>query len=187
MVPGNGTISLSSKYSNAKISSPPQIQVFSNSSNISASRLSSVFIADVQFLNSSTATVVLAASGAGSNPLTFIGDAIPVNVTALCAPGQFVDLGPHAVNSTSLHTYLSAANGSNLCMKCKSGTVSTQETPAQCFECSSGTFSNSQNTRCTPCSSNTWAPARTQDSCFSCESDYVASSSHDRCIYPCIP
>ena len=130
MVPGNGTISLWSKYSNAKISAPPQIQVVSNSSNISASRLSSVVIVDVLFFNSSTATVVLAAAGgAGSNPLTFIGDAIPVNVTALCAPGQFVDLGPHAVNSTGLYSFLSAANNSSICLKCKSGTFSTS-TPA---------------------------------------------------------
>ena len=35
-------------------------------------------------------------------------------------------------------------------MQCQAGSFSVQEAPAQCFNCSSGTFSNSDNTRCTP-------------------------------------
>jgi hypothetical protein len=173
---------MSSKYSNAKILAPSQIEVFSNSSNFSSSRLSSVIIADVHFFNATSTAIFLVASGTGTNPLTFIGEAISLNVSALCLPGQFVDFGPHSENSSGLFDYFSAANVTNLCTKCLSGTVSAQESPISCTECPIGTFSNSENTYCKSCMGNTWAPKKTQSSCFPCSSGYLASKSHDRCF-----
>ena len=173
---------MSSNDSSAKISAPPEIQVFSNSSNSSASRLSSIIIIDAQFFNSSNRTVYLVASSVGPAHLTFIGAPIPLHVTPMCKPGQFVSFGPHSVNSTGLSQYLSTANNSILCTKCAPGTFSVQETPVQCADCTGGTFSNADNTQCTPCTGNTWAPPKMRSSCLPCEPGYMPSRNHDSCI-----
>ncbi len=105
-----------------------------------------------------------------------------LNISALCSPGEYVNLGLRDINSSSLGEYLLNTNRSQLCTRCSPGSVSFRETHTRCSNCSSGTYASADNTRCVSCTGNTWSLAGSQDSCLPCPLGYVAVSSHDRCI-----
>ena len=152
--------------------------------NLTSSQLPPFFIVDVRWGNSTSAIVVsLVASSVGNNTLAFIGGAINISITALCTPGQFVNL--KHLNATSSQSsmleFLSSSNRSAMCGSCPNGTVSFQEV-TECIKCPSGTYATSDNAMCLACSNNTWAGSGTQGACFQCPLQYMASYAHDRCI-----
>ena len=167
----------------AKIVSPVMSIDF-HPNNLSSSQLPPFFIVDVKWGDSmSTLVVSLIASSVSANPLAFVGGAINLSITALCMPGQFVNM-KHlnaSSNQSLLIEFLSSSNRSSLCASCPSGTVSVQE-DTYCIRCPSGTHAASDNALCVTCSNNTWASSGTQGACFQCPAEYAASHARDRCI-----
>jgi hypothetical protein len=181
-VEGSTTIILSTISANSKIVAP-SVNVSFNPNSVSFPLLPFAIV-DAKWHTSDTTIVVsLIASSIGINPLVFVGDSININVTALCAPGHYVNLKHLSVSSNNnvILDFLSISNRSELCTKCPNGTASAQE-ETKCPICPSGSFANFNNTMCMSCSENTWSQLGTQGSCSPCSYGYSVSYAKDRCI-----
>jgi len=149
-----------------------------------SSQLPPLYATDIKWGNATNGTTIsLVASGSGTNPIPFTGNPIDLNIFAVCAPGQFVNLGSLNMSSDAslLFEYLSSTNAASLCVDCANGTIAVQES-TQCSNCPSGTYATANRTQCLGCAGNSWAFPRTHGACIPCAPGYVAANARDKCI-----
>jgi hypothetical protein len=180
LVDGSFTFSLISPNSTVSVIAPSQSIVVFNSSNPFSCRLPEFFVTISSWTSFAQSTVFI---GGYSAQYKFYSQYVPLNVSARCTPGFFIDISEALLrNNTALYDFVVLLDSNyQLCSRCQSGTASTADTMMYCSNCTAGTFANSNNTACLPCPDGLWSRAGVQGSCLDCSSN-ATTRERDHCV-----
>ena len=150
-----------------------------DSSRLKDSKVHPFFLSISKWSSQASQTVLI---GAGSSQYRFVGNHAKLDVGFTCYPGSFVNISQNVLsNMTRAYQFLSAvSSNSSLCSRCISGTHSFPDTVGSCINCTSGTFSNAENSDCIFCPANSWSTSGSA-SCQTCVTN-TTTRERDHCV-----
>jgi hypothetical protein len=128
---------------------------------------------------SSAANVILSVR---STNHTLAGTGIELTMSPSCAPGFVINASVEGHKLQLPFSFFPAANQTQLCKQCSSGTITNLWDSNVCSTCPAGTAATANHMICVSCFGNSWAPAGTQGSCISCLDNFKATRKFDNCV-----